>query len=63
MGIFSRQKVLCNVCGKEFRTDFQSMGGGHFCCVECLREFEWRKTLSIAGKKYRKKKSDGKPRI
>jgi len=25
---------------------------GRFCSMECLKEFEWRKTLSIMGSEY-----------
>lgn len=51
MSLYSKQKVFCQACGKEFETTFQSWDG-RVCCKECFKELEWRKILSILGKQY-----------
>jgi hypothetical protein len=58
MGLFSKQKVYCQICGKEFETDFHSAssagyGKGRPCCSKpCWEELEWRRTLALMGKEY-----------
>ena len=56
--IFSKQKWFCTCCGKE---QFTGMCGGTLgcigpewkcCSIECHREMEWRRVLSIMGKEY-----------
>ena len=49
--MFSKQKVFCNGCGKEFETTFGSYGG-HVCSRKCYDDMEWKRTLSILGKEY-----------
>lgn len=51
MTIISDQKVFCNTCGKEFKTNFH-MYEGRVCSTECYQEYQWRKTLSVLGKPY-----------
>lgn len=51
MGLFSKQTVYCQGCGKEFETTFSSYGG-KVCGRECHELVEWKKTLSILGKEY-----------
>lgn len=53
MSFYSKQEWYCSVCGK--REDRKLAGAGFHnlaCSVECWREHEWRKTLSIMGKDY-----------
>ena len=52
MALFSKQKAFCNVCGKEFETDYQ-IYRGIVCGKDCYHELEWRKVLSIMGKEYK----------
>jgi hypothetical protein len=51
---FSKQIVYCNVCGTKMSTEIAQLGkfDGRFCSMDCLREFEWRRTLSLMGKEY-----------
>jgi len=57
--MFTKQKVFCNNCGKEFEANFQSYKG-IVCSKECFEDLDWKKTLSILGKEYypRSKKKD-----
>jgi hypothetical protein len=41
---------LPNVLGKDYKC----------CSMDCVREMQWRETLSIMGKEYSERKSDGK---
>ena len=52
--LFSKQTVYCNICGAKMFVAIAKSGNfdGRFCSIECLREFEWRKTLSIMGEEY-----------
>jgi len=52
MSRFTKQKVFCNVCGKDFETSF-GLYGGVVCGSDCFNELEWIKTLSIMGREYR----------
>jgi len=56
----SKQKTFCNTCGIELFVDIAQIGrfDGRFCSMECLKEFEWRKTLSILGKEYLPRKKE-----
>lgn len=49
--MFSGQDAFCNTCGRRLDTDFKAFDG-RFCGRECHKEMEWRKTLSILGKRY-----------
>jgi len=49
--MFSKQKVFCNGCGKEFETTFGSYGG-HVCSKKCFDIIERKRTLSILNKEY-----------
>lgn len=57
--LFSKQKWFCANCGIEQNTPMISgtvgcVGPEWKCCsIECYREIEWRRTLSILGKEYR----------
>lgn len=51
MSYFSKQKVFCQACGKEFETDFLTFKG-MVCGLSCFKELEWRKVLSILRKEY-----------
>ena len=53
MSLFSEQLVYCQICGQLFETDFQSYKG-NVCSKRCYKELEWRRILSIMGKKYEK---------
>lgn len=52
--IYSKQKVFCNCCGKQLEIEFISLIGRNFkcCSMECLKEMNWRETLSILGRPY-----------
>lgn len=56
MTVFSLQRVHCQICGKEFETDFCGYGGygqGTECCSKaCHDELKWRRILSVMGKPY-----------
>jgi len=52
--LFSKQRVFCNICGDEVETDFRNYDG-RVCSLDCYKELEWRKTLSIMGKEYYRK--------
>ena len=59
--IFSKQKWFCNCCGKEqlsvMANGTNCMGRDwKTCSVECLKEIQWRETLSIMNKEYRELK-------
>lgn len=51
MSIYTKQKVFCQTCGKQFETTFQSFGG-EVCGRNCFEELQWRKILSNLGKEY-----------
>lgn len=51
MARLTLMNVFCNACGTEISTDFQHFGG-KVCSMECFREFQWRKTLSMLGIEY-----------
>lgn len=52
--IYSKQKFYCNACGKECFIEATAMLGRHWrvCSIECIREAQWRETLSIMGVEY-----------
>lgn len=55
--LYSKQKFFCNCCGKElFVTCCDLLGGKYLgykvCSMECVREIQWRDTLSIMNKEY-----------
>jgi hypothetical protein len=58
-----KTSLYCNVCGKKFLHNFQLAAdnplGGQVCSMECVRELNWRKTLSILGKEYSPRKNSG----
>jgi len=53
--MFSKQRIFCNACGKEFSEIFSRVIGRQFkvCSMECMDEIEWRDALSIMGEPYR----------
>lgn len=51
MSLFSKQKVFCNACGKEFETAFTEFDG-QVCSRACDEELNWRRTLSAMGSVY-----------
>jgi hypothetical protein len=55
MSLFSKQKLFCNICGKEIEEEYNQIIGRNcrVCSEECLDEFRWRDTLSMLGKEYR----------
>ena len=57
MSLFSKQKLFCNICGKEVEEEYDKIIGRNckVCSTECLEEFRWRDTLSMLGKEYRPK--------
>lgn len=51
-----KQKLFCQVCGKEFLHNFiNGFYDGRVCSKDCWEELDWRRVLSIMGKKYYKK--------
>lgn len=55
MPLFTKQKLNCCICGKEYET---SAFGATFwtnavCCMRCHYEKEWRYTCGLLGKPYR----------
>ncbi len=54
MPLFSKQKIFCNACGKECFSVPHAMMGRDFkvCSIGCIREMQWRDTLSIMGTEY-----------
>jgi hypothetical protein len=51
MSLFKKQPMVCCMCGQRFMSDF-NLYGGCVCSLDCLEEFQWRKTLYIMGKTY-----------
>jgi hypothetical protein len=53
-GFYSKQKIFCNCCGKEMFIEIPKVYGRNFrvCSIECVKEIQWRETLSICGKEY-----------
>ena len=57
MGIYSKQVIYCNACGKKMEEEIPKVIGGCFsgfkvCTLECMREIQWRETLSIMNRPY-----------
>lgn len=52
--IFSSMKWFCTCCGKEMLTPCTQAMGREWktCSIDCVREIQWRETLSIMGKEY-----------
>ena len=52
--IYSKQKIFCNCCGREMFTELPNVFGIKFrvCSKSCIREMQWRDTLSVMGKEY-----------
>lgn len=52
---YSKQKIFCNACGKEMNEVYHKVIGRECkcCSMECVREYNWRRTLSIMGEEYR----------
>lgn len=67
MGVFSFHKLLCQICGKEFDTDFCSRGGygrhRQCCCRACYDEYEYRSVRALLGKPYERMAEDYKRSI
>ncbi len=60
MALYSKQKLFCCVCGKEWEASAGYCEGNFdqgTCSKHCFREKEWRKTLSILGHEYYEKYS------
>ena len=51
MSLYSKQKLFCRACGKEFETDFVSYHG-EVCGRRCYQELDWKRFLSTIGKEY-----------
>ena len=52
--IFSDQLWYCNACGKEQHSPPARAPGRYRCCsMKCVREMEWRDTLSILNQPYK----------
>ena len=53
--LFSKQKIFCNACGQEMYEVLSRVIGRHYrvCSMKCMREMEWRDTLSIMGEEYK----------
>jgi hypothetical protein len=56
--MYSKQYIYCNACGQRMFVEIPRVIGRDFkcCCIECLKEIQWRETLSILGKEYEPKK-------
>jgi hypothetical protein len=56
--LYSKQKIFCNACGKEFLEEFPRLIGNKFkvCSIDCLHEIEWRDIHSNMGKEYSERK-------
>lgn len=48
---FTKQKVFCNICGKQFETSF-GIYEGKVCSFDCFDELKRLKILSMLGKEY-----------
>ena len=50
----SKQKIFCNICGKEFEIVYHKLIGREckVCSLECCREYNWRSVLSLMGSEY-----------
>ena len=57
MPLYSKQKIFCNACGKEFEKEYPLIIGLKFkvCSHECVKEMEWRHALSIVGEEYKER--------
>ncbi len=52
----TKQQLYCNVCGLSFMHDFtktEHPKNGQVCSMECSREWNWLRTLSLMGSKYK----------
>lgn len=51
------------ICGKDMEVDLTSLGyqPRGLCSIECLRELEWRKALSLCNREYMEKQRPPKP--
>ena len=58
--IYSKQKIFCNACGIEILSEFPKIIGRQFkvCSMKCLKEIEWRNTLSIINQEYHEEPND-----
>lgn len=52
MSLFSEQIFYCRACGKAMLITVQAPYSYQVCDAKCWKEFEWRRVLSIMGKKY-----------
>jgi len=54
VSLYSPQVAYCNACGWRMNKPLPDvMGRTWRCCsLECVREMQWRETLSIMGKQY-----------
>ena len=60
MGIYSKHKMFCTVCGKQYDWDCNyGFSKNRTCGMDCHREFEWRHILSVLGKDYYLRKKLG----
>ena len=52
--LYSQQKCYCNACGFVMHIQLPNVIGNKWrvCSLTCLREMEWRETLSIMGSEY-----------
>jgi hypothetical protein len=48
---YSKQKIFCNICGKEFHIEYDKIIGREckVCSMACLKEYELRRAKSIMG--------------
>jgi hypothetical protein len=56
--IYSKQKIFCNICGKDLYIEYTNLIGREckVCSLKCLKEYKWRETLSILNKVYYEEK-------
>ena len=60
MSLYSKQKIFCNICGKELLIEYPNVIGRNckVCSMDCLHEFKWRETLSIMNHEYSTRQKD-----
>ena len=58
--MYSKQVIYCNACGAKLEMELPNVIGREFrcCSPECVKEMEWRATLSILGVEYYPRKKE-----